>query len=129
MDAARACRRARRIARRAVEARRALGPTGRPELAQLAAELLARGGPVVGDVIAQLLDVALEVEFVLLEPADVELLAGRAALELAGNVLFIVSDDSAYALLVRKSNVLASPLPNLPGNKARCADALCALCD
>lgn len=36
----------------------------------------------------------LEVHLVLLEPADVELLAGGAALELAGEILFVVADDS-----------------------------------
>lgn len=70
-----------------------LGPGGGPELAQLAGELLAGGGPVGADVIAQLLYVALEVELVLLEPADVEFLAGGAALELTRNVLFVVADD------------------------------------
>jgi hypothetical protein len=38
--------------------------------------------------------VALEFELVLLEPADVELLAGGAALELAGDVFLVVADDS-----------------------------------
>lgn len=77
-----------------VEASRALGAAGGPELTQLAAKLLASGGPVVGDVIAELLDVALEVHLVLLEPADVELLSRGAALELASEVLFVVSNDS-----------------------------------
>ena len=63
-------------------------------MAQLAAELLARGGPVGADVVAQVLDVALELELVLLEPADVEFLAGGAALELPRDVLFVVADDS-----------------------------------
>jgi hypothetical protein len=55
---------------------------------------LAGGGPVAADVVAQVLDVALELELVLLEPADVELLAGGAALELAGDVFLVVADDS-----------------------------------
>jgi hypothetical protein len=38
--------------------------------------------------------VALEFKLVLLEPADVELLAGGAALELAGDVFLVVADDS-----------------------------------
>jgi hypothetical protein len=37
--------------------------------------------------------VALELELVLLEPADVEFLARGAALELAVDVLFVVADD------------------------------------
>lgn len=75
--------------------RGALGPAGGPELPQLARELLARRGPVGPDVIPQVLNVALQVHLVLLEPADVELLAGGAALELAGDVLFVVADDPA----------------------------------
>ena len=68
---------------------------GGPELTQLSVEFPTGGGPIVGDVFAQVLDMALEVEFVLLEPADVELLAGCATLELSGDVLFVVADDSA----------------------------------
>lgn len=41
---------------------------------------------------------ALQVDLVLLEPADVELLAGGAALELAGEVLLVVADDPARLL-------------------------------
>lgn len=73
----------------------ALGSTGRPELAKLAAELLASGGPVVGNVLAQVVHVALEIHFVLLEPADVELLARGSTLELSGNILFVVTNNSA----------------------------------
>ena len=51
--------------------RRTLRPAGGPELAQLLAELLAGRAPVRADVIAKVLDVALQVELVLLEPADV----------------------------------------------------------
>ena len=54
---------------------------------------MSGGRPVVADVFAQLLDVTLQVELVLLEPAYVELLARGAALELAGYVLFIVAND------------------------------------
>jgi hypothetical protein len=36
---------------------------------------------------------ALELELVLLEPADVEFLAGSAALELARDVLLVVADN------------------------------------
>lgn len=71
----------------------ARGPARRPELAQLFSELLARRRPVGANVIAQLLDVTLQVELVLLEPRDIELLPGGAALELAGNVLFVVAYD------------------------------------
>jgi hypothetical protein len=38
--------------------------------------------------------VTFQLELVLLEPADVELLARGAALELAGDVFLVVADDS-----------------------------------
>lgn len=72
---------------------RTLGPGCGPVLTQLAAEFLAGRGPVVADVIAQVLHVTLEVHLVLLEPAHIELLARRATLELARNVLFVVAND------------------------------------
>ena len=65
-----------------------------PVLAQFFAEFLAGGGPVVADGVAEFGDVAFEVEFVLFEPGHVEFLAGGAALELAGDVFFVVADDS-----------------------------------
>ena len=37
----------------------------------------------------------LQVELVLLEPADVELLTGRPTLQLTGNVLLVVPNDPA----------------------------------
>jgi hypothetical protein len=40
--------------------------------------------------------VALDLELVLLEPADVELLPRRAALELPGDVLFVIADYSVF---------------------------------
>lgn len=67
---------------------------GLPELAELLAKLLARRGPVCADGFAQLGHVAFDVEFVFLEPGDVEFLAGGAAFELAGDVGFVVADDS-----------------------------------
>lgn len=77
-----------------VEARRALRAARGPELLELAAQLLAGRRPVGDDVVAQILDVALQVNFILLEPADVELLSRGATLELPRNVLFVVTDDS-----------------------------------
>jgi hypothetical protein len=74
--------------------RGALRAGGGPELFELAAEFLAGGGPVGADVVAQILDVALEFQLVFLEPADVKLLARGAALELAGDVFLVVADDS-----------------------------------
>ncbi len=78
---------------RTAQRRGTLRATGRPVLAQLPAELLAGGRPVHPNVIAQVLDVTLEVELVLLEPADVKLLTRRPALELAGDIFLVVPDD------------------------------------
>ena len=79
---------------------RALRSARRPELAQLLAQLLARRRPVVTDVVAQVLDVPLQVELVLLQPADVELLPRGAAPELARNVLFVVAHNPVFQLSV-----------------------------
>jgi len=65
-----------------------------PKLAEVFAKLLAGCGPVCFDAVAQLGHGALDVELVLLEPGDVELFAGRAAFELAVDVLVVVADDS-----------------------------------
>lgn len=85
------------------EAGWALRPTRGPELLQLAAKLLAGTGPVGNDVITKILHVTLEIQLVLLEPAHVEFLSGCASSELAGDVLFIVANDSALRY-VRLSN-------------------------
>lgn len=87
------------------EARGALGSAGGPETTELAAQLLPCGGPVVDDVLAQVRDVALEVHLVLLEPADVELLTGSSAAELAGEVLFVIANNPAT---VSKCSLVAS---------------------
>lgn len=65
-----------------------------PKLAKILGEFLAGGGPVGLDAVAELDHVALEIELVFLEPRDVELLAAGATLELAANVLVVVTDDS-----------------------------------
>ena len=65
-----------------------------PVLSQFFAQFLAGRGPVVADAVAEFGDVAFEVEFVLFEPGDVEFLSGGAAFELAGDVFFVVADDS-----------------------------------
>jgi hypothetical protein len=70
-----------------------------PELPQFLPDLAARTGPVETDTVPELGDVAAEIQLVLLEPADVEFLAGGAALELAGYVFFVVADDSAVSLV------------------------------
>ena len=74
---------------------RALGTTSGPVLTKLAAQLLTRCCPIRPDVITDLLDVALQIEFVLLEPADVEFLAGGASFELPRNVLLVVAHNPA----------------------------------
>ena len=65
-----------------------------PELAEVFAEFLAGCCPVCFDAVAELGHGALDVELVLLEPGDVEFFAGRAAFELAVDVLVVVADDS-----------------------------------
>jgi hypothetical protein len=80
--------------------RRAVRTRVLPDLAQFTAELLSSHGPVVADVIAQLDDVALDLELVLLQPGDVQFLAGGAALELTGNILVVVADDTGKMLVL-----------------------------
>lgn len=65
-----------------------------PELAELLAELLSCGGPIGLDGVAELCHVALHVQLVLLKPGNVQLLPRGSALELAGDVGFVVTDDS-----------------------------------
>lgn len=52
-----------------------MGPARRPELLEFSAELLACACPVCNDVVAKILDVTLDIQLILLEPADVELLS------------------------------------------------------
>ena len=74
--------------------RGARGPAVLPELAEFFPDFAARAGPVVADVVAEFSHVPAQVEFVLLEPGDVEFLARGAAFELAGDVFLVVSHDS-----------------------------------
>lgn len=74
-------------------------PTILPELPQFLPDLAARTGPIETYAVPELGDVAAEIQLVLLEPADVEFLAGGAALELAGDVFFVVADDSAVSMV------------------------------
>jgi hypothetical protein len=74
-----------------------VGSTDGPKLFELTAELLACACPVCDDIIAEVLDVTLDIQFILLEPTDVELLSRGSALELSANVFFVVTDDSADA--------------------------------
>lgn len=77
-----------------VAGRRAVGSAVLPDLTQLAAQLLTSHGPVVLDVVTELHDVALDLKLVLLQPRHVEFLPGGTALELTGNVLVVVTDDT-----------------------------------
>jgi hypothetical protein len=51
-------------------------------------------GPVVLDVVPELHHMSLDLQLVLLQPRDIEFLAGGTALELTGDILVVVSDNS-----------------------------------
>jgi hypothetical protein len=69
------------------------GATRLPELADVLAEFLTGGGPVCLDAVAELGHVALQIELALLQPRDVQFSARCAALELAVDILVIVTDN------------------------------------
>lgn len=48
---------------------------------------------------------ALDIQLVLLEPADIELLSRSASLKLSGNVLFVIANDSVKVELVWKTGM------------------------
>jgi hypothetical protein len=83
----------------AAAASRAVIPAGAPELAELLGQFLARHVPVVPDAFAEFANVTLDLELVLLQPGHVEFLAGRAALELAGYVFIVVTDDPDQVII------------------------------
>lgn len=72
---------------------RTVGATGAPELAEFLAQFLTRHVPVVPDAFAELADMAFDFELVLFQPGHVEFLPGCAALELAGDVFIVITDD------------------------------------
>jgi len=74
-------------------------PARCPEVAQLPAHLHTCRCPVSADLVAQLVDVALQVEFVLLQPGDVQLLTSCTALQLARYVAFVITNDPVGTLL------------------------------
>lgn len=74
---------------------RTVRAAGRPKLLEFTAEFLSSAGPVGDDVIAKVLDMALDVELILFQPAHVEFLSRSAPLELPGDVLFVVTNYSA----------------------------------
>lgn len=73
---------------------RAAGPTVLPELTQFTTQFLACRGPVVSDVVADFRHMPLNFQFILFEPRHVQLLSRGTALELAGDVLIVITDDS-----------------------------------
>lgn len=72
---------------------RATGSAVLPDLSQLAAQFLTGHCPVVADVVANFHHMTLDLQLVLLQPRDVQFLSRGAALELAGDILIIVTDD------------------------------------
>ena len=99
---------------------RARRTTRLPELAEVFREFLAGGSPVGLYGVAELDHVALEVEFVFLEPRDVEFFARGAALELAVDVLVVVADDPKYVSIVSwtesvvRTNLVMMPVVERP---------------
>jgi hypothetical protein len=75
---------------------RAGGTTRLPKLADILAEFLPSRGPVRFDAVAEFGHVALQVEFALFQPRDIQFSTRCSALELAVDVLIIVTDDSAF---------------------------------
>lgn len=88
--------------------RRTLRSADGPVLAQLLGKILAGSSPVGADVLAQVLNVSLKVELILLEPADIELLPGSAALELTGNILLVIAHDSEQHVSIMCAAVWAT---------------------
>ena len=64
-----------------------------PEVAQFAAQFLARRGPVVSDVVPDFRHMSFNFQLVLLEPRYVQLLPRGTTLELTGNVLVVVANN------------------------------------
>jgi hypothetical protein len=67
-------------------------------LAEVFGEFLAGGGPVCFDAIAQLGHSPFDFKLVLLQPRDIELLAGSAALQLAVDILVVVAYNPTLRL-------------------------------
>ena len=65
-----------------------------PEVTQLTAQFLARRRPVVSNVVPDLRHMALDFQLVLFEPRNVQFLSRGTTLELAGDVLVVVANDS-----------------------------------
>jgi hypothetical protein len=63
------------------------------KLSQVSANLSPCAGPILPYRVPQFANVALDFEFILFEPGDIELLARCTSLKLPSNVLFIVPDN------------------------------------
>lgn len=91
--------------------RRATGPAVLPDLSQFPTQLLTRHGPVVLDVVPELYHVSLDFQLVLLQPRDIEFLAGGTALKLTGDVLVVVSDDAKQISSLKMDRIWDIALP------------------
>lgn len=69
-----------------------------PELTEFFPKLLPSSGPIGTNRVSNFGNMAFDVEFILLEPGDVEFLTGGTALELTSNVLLIVADDPGISV-------------------------------
>jgi hypothetical protein len=63
------------------------------KLSQVSGDLSPCAGPILPYRVSQFANVALDFEFVLFEPGDIELLARCTSLKLPSDVLFIVADN------------------------------------
>ena len=81
--------------------------------------------PVAANAVSQLNDVTLKIQFIFLQPRDVELFTRCSTFELPGNILFIVSNNSkrssVHMSLRREDSVLC--------NDAGCAHTFSPLSD
>lgn len=65
-----------------------------PEVTQFTAQFLTRRGPVVSDVVPDFRHMSFDFQLVLLEPRHVQFLSRGTALELTGDVLIVVANNS-----------------------------------
>lgn len=69
-----------------------------------------------------------EVKLIFLEPRDIELLSRRPTLELPGNILLIISNDPAKAVLVYIVNRIVG-VEDILGNNSCSTDTFSPLSD
>ena len=73
--------------------RRTVWPTSLQKLSQVLGDFSACAGPILPYRVPQFANVALDFEFVLFEPGDIELLARCSSFKLPSDVLFIVANN------------------------------------